>query len=111
MNGKVAATQLWQERFERFDAAELSVREFCEREGVSQASYYYWRKRLAGGSAVVSPQSRSAFQSVRVTSVSSAMVIALPGGVRLEVAADQLEMAQVVVRELALVTQAGGARC
>ena len=26
----------------------LGISEFCHREGVSQASFYYWRKKLAG---------------------------------------------------------------
>jgi hypothetical protein len=40
----------WQERLERWQRLQCSVREFCRREGVSQPSFYHWRKRLASGS-------------------------------------------------------------
>jgi transposase-like protein len=45
---KDAALQAaWRGRCERFDRAGLTVTEFCRREGVSQARFYQWRKRLA----------------------------------------------------------------
>jgi hypothetical protein len=36
----------WRQRFERFSKSGLAVVPFCEREGVSPASFYYWRKKL-----------------------------------------------------------------
>ncbi len=36
----------WRELLERHAASGLSVRRFCGREGVSEPSFYQWRKRL-----------------------------------------------------------------
>ena len=38
--------EFWQMVIELWRASGLSVREFCEREGVSAASLYGWRKRI-----------------------------------------------------------------
>jgi len=38
----------WRRRLANFDASGLTVVEFCRREQVSQASYYYWSKRIPG---------------------------------------------------------------
>lgn len=35
----------------------LSISEFCRREGVSQASFYQWRKKLAGSAATTTATS------------------------------------------------------
>ena len=36
----------WRRRWERFEGSSVTVAEFCRREGVSQAAFYQWRKRL-----------------------------------------------------------------
>jgi hypothetical protein len=36
----------WRRRLTRFDSSGLTVVEFCRREHVSQASFYYWSKRI-----------------------------------------------------------------
>lgn len=36
----------WRERLKRFSSCGLAVTRFCAREGVSVASFYYWRKKL-----------------------------------------------------------------
>ena len=40
------AEAVWRERLRRFDSGNLTVAEFCHREGVSNPSFYQWRKRL-----------------------------------------------------------------
>jgi transposase len=42
-----AATRRWVERLERFAAGNHTVAAFCTAEGVSQANFYLWRRRLA----------------------------------------------------------------
>jgi putative transposase len=37
----------WRAALKRFEESGLGVREFCEREGLGQASFYRWRKRLS----------------------------------------------------------------
>ena len=38
--------QAWREVLRRFDAAGVTVGEFCKREGVGQSSFHRWRSRL-----------------------------------------------------------------
>jgi putative transposase len=38
----------WQAVLKRFDESGLGAREFCEREGLGQASLYRWRRRVSG---------------------------------------------------------------
>ena len=38
--------ELWTKRLANFDRSNLIVAEFCRREQVSQASFYYWAKRI-----------------------------------------------------------------
>jgi len=39
----------WVQRLERYAQSQLTVNEFCEWEGVSPATFYNWRKKLATG--------------------------------------------------------------
>jgi transposase-like protein len=41
--------QFWQRVIAARRESELSVAAFCQKEGISEAAYYYWRKKLAGG--------------------------------------------------------------
>ena len=41
-----AKIEQWSERLERFERSGLAVVEFCRQEGVSQPSFYQWRKKL-----------------------------------------------------------------
>lgn len=36
----------WRVLLSRFDGCDLSVREFCAREGISETSFHRWRSRL-----------------------------------------------------------------
>lgn len=38
--------QFWQMAIEAWQACGLSVRQFCKQEGLSEPSFYSWRKRL-----------------------------------------------------------------
>src|SRR4051812_11344321 len=41
------ATRRWVERLDRFRSGRHTVAAFCTAEGVSQANFYLWRRRLA----------------------------------------------------------------
>lgn len=109
----------WRQRLQRFDTANLSVSRFCRREGVSVASFYHWRKKLAAGadtpSAVQRPSRPCAFKPLSITAATSSTVaVHLPGGARLEVPAGDYQMVRVLVRELIRSGQAfeeGGDAC
>ena len=100
--GKLA---LWRERFARFSRGELPVGAFCARERVSVASFYYWREKV-GQAKHPSPGRPHAnrpgvFQPVTVVPATPVIRIALPGGTRIEVAAENLEIVRTVVEAVA----------
>ena len=122
-SGKAAT---WRRRVGRFERSGLTVVSFCEQEGVSTASFYRWRNRLADQQATAgSSDARRtgrpggagdspAFRPVRVAPIHAAVSIQLPGGVRVEVPAENLDAVRVVLGELlrqdALAGQ-GGSSC
>jgi hypothetical protein len=68
-----ATHRLWHQRLERFAHSGLSIAAFCRREGVSQPSFYAWRRRLGENS----PR----FLPVRVIPPAAAPVeVLLPSG-------------------------------
>ena len=89
-SGKLVA---WRRRVRRFGRSGLTVVRFCAEEGVSTASFYRWRKRLAARQTAV-------FQAVRVTPAGTPMAIYLPGEVRIEVPAENLDAVRAVLGEL-----------
>ena len=92
---------LWRERFSRFSRGELAVGPFCAREGVSVASFYYWREKVGacGRRGEGRPQTdrRSVFQPVTVVPSAPAVRIELPCGTRIEVGSEDLEVVRAVV--------------
>ena len=92
---------VWRRRVRRFGCSGMTVVRFCEQEGVSTASFYRWRNRLAERR----PAERGAeqtplFQPVRVTRTETPISIQLPGGVRVEVPAENLDAVRAVLGEL-----------
>jgi hypothetical protein len=106
---KVAA---WRRRVGRFEHSGLTVASFCEQEGVSTASFYRWRNRLADQQPTAgSSDARQvaglggvgdspAFRPVRVAPTHATVSVQLPGGVRVEVPAENLDAVRVVLGEL-----------
>ena len=92
---------LWRERFSRFSRGELAVGPFCAREHVSVASFYYWREKVGacGRPGQGRPQADrpSVFQPVTVVPTAPAVRIELPGGTRIEVGTEDLEVVRAVV--------------
>ena len=97
-SGKLA---LWRERFSRFSRGELAVGPFCARERVSVASFYYWREKVGEcrrrGEGRPQTDRRSVFRPVTVVPAAPAVRIELPGGTRIEVGAEDLEVVRAVV--------------
>lgn len=65
MSGKQRGetAELWRRRLRRQARGTWTVAEFCRREGVSQPSFYQWRKRLADNSQPVPKKPRRNRQS------------------------------------------------
>jgi len=51
----------WRSVLARAARSELSVAEFCRREGVSTASFYTWRKRLGAAASQMPPAAAPTF--------------------------------------------------
>ena len=63
-----AKEQFWRQTLARQRASGLSIRAFCEREGLSEASYYQWRRELVRRDRFPRParQRQRAFVPVRI---------------------------------------------
>lgn len=109
-----AACAVWEQRCERFARSRLTVREFCRREGVSQPSFYQWRKRLSTGRlptaeapvrdadvrvlSTVNPQAGpTAFVELNLPDV-SVVELELPNGVRVRIPADRETVLAAAIR-------------
>lgn len=97
------AAKRWQERLSRFASSQMTVAQFCQREGVSQPSFYQWKKRLRQPLSDAEPRPTNSavqFLPLRLSEHSSPPVvqpsgqlgqpvarttIELPGGVRIRV--------------------------
>ena len=105
----------WQGRLKRFEQSRQTVAEFCRVEGVSTASFYAWRKRLAQRSsqAVRGPaEAPRGFTPVRL--VGSASITArLPGGTQLEIPIADAQTLRLALDTLtrADAQRVGGAPC
>ena len=80
----VARRRLWQDRIERFHRSGLAVKRFCESEGVSQANFYLWKRKLNEPL----PTAKPAFVGVALQGPGTATKLTLPGGATIEIAAE-----------------------
>jgi transposase-like protein len=95
----------WLDRLRRFNRSKSSASEFCRREGVSQASFYQWWRRLAAASAEApgeNPPTRASFVPVQLISAAQLQVV-FPNGVRLTLPAHDDEL---IIRTIAAIAQA-----
>jgi len=100
-----ATREIWRRRMERYSRSGRSVVRFCAGEGVSVASFYYWRKKLKAGPRRRPVSGPPTFRPVAVVPAASTVSVYLPGGARIEVDGHDLNAVRTVVAE---VTQANG---
>lgn len=88
----------WGKRLDRFDRADVTITQFCRQEGVSQASFYHWRRKLRSQPASlprnqdppvprflpVSLTGKPAAPTPPASTPPSRMTIDLPGGIRIQ---------------------------
>jgi hypothetical protein len=98
---RAAMRQAWEERLARFPAAGLSAAAFCAQEGVSLASFYAWRRRLARADATHAQGAGPRLLSVQVTSPRAVLELLLPCGVIVRLVPDSdLTLMRAVVDAL-----------
>lgn len=109
----VARQEVWRRRLERFAGWSGTAAAFCRREGVTPASFYLWRKRLAQGvglgRGVATPDVRDAMRPsddsrrgrasfVELSLTGTAWVeIELPNGVVVRVPAEREATLRVAI--------------
>jgi len=94
--------RLWQQRMARFRKSQQSICRFCQSEGISKPSFYFWRKRLqqVAPPAVEADSLASRFMPVRLLS-SSVVSIRLPGGTQIDVSAADPQLLHLALHTLA----------
>lgn len=94
--------QLWRERLEQFSQSGQSVQQYCESAGCTQATFYYWKRKVTTASAsdVSLPASgRSTFVPIVVRdNRASRVLVCVKDGTRIAVPADALGALQSVLQ-------------
>ena len=100
-----SAETIWRERLARFAKSNLTVKEFCRRERVSDPSFYQWRKRLqlersraksTGTSGDKNTEVRMPFVPVNISGPTWTEV-EFPNGVRVRVPATNAEALRIAL--------------
>jgi transposase-like protein len=99
MARKKNGTEHWRDELDRQARSGLSVREFCAQAGVSQASFYAWRRRFAesangagetrkGSIPVEAPGNGGPFIPLKLLDAASALELVHPLGYQIRVTGD-----------------------
>lgn len=101
---------LWRDRLRRFGRSNLSVADFCQREQVSVASFYQWRRKLDDTSTSTDRRSptRENFVPVQVAVVAE-LQVAFPNGTRLTLPAHDHELVKRFIEAIASAQTTTGA--
>jgi len=118
--------ELWRRRFQEFERGSESVGAFCRRVGVSAATFYLWRRRVA--ELAVQPKGQKSprrnpsnrrhssvpplsFLPVQVTGLSPGVIeLVLTDGTRVVVPRGDRESLELVLEVIAGTTKPAGAR-
>jgi hypothetical protein len=73
----------WRERIERQAVSGLSVRRFCETEGLSEASFYAWRRTLRARQAEAKQTPEFVPLMLAAPLTSNSLIVELRGGRKL----------------------------
>lgn len=98
--------QFWHMAFEAHRESGLSVAAFCKKEGISEAAYYYWRRKLACGIPKSKEKSSPEFLEVVLpgnNTMALELVLSSGNTLRINPGADNKILSQV----LAALRQAG----
>lgn len=81
--------QEWIARLKRFQEKPTSVPTFCRSEGISTASFYLWRRRLADEPLETPTTQTFVPLTVTHTPTATAVEVAFPNGIILRLPADE----------------------
>jgi hypothetical protein len=100
----------WRQRLGRFARSELTVAEFCRREGVSVPAFYQWRRRLAESSSDNGKggrPARASFLPVQITQ-DAGVHVAFPNGARLTLPSGDRDLIRLTIKLIAAARTASG---
>lgn len=81
-----SASQLWTDRLARFATAGQTIDQFCAAEGVSAASFYAWKRKLAAPPVAATPL--VPIQITPAISNTATLELLMPSGTRLRLPVD-----------------------
>lgn len=91
--------QFWQMAMEAHQESGLSIAAFCKKEGIAEAAYYYWRRKLAGGVSKAKEKSSPEFLEVvlpRSNNAALELVFSSGNTLRINPGADHKILSQVL---------------
>jgi transposase len=96
------ARRVWAERLDRFRRSGQTVAQFCAAEGVSEPSFYVWKRTLTAGAEPPGPPPAPTLVPIRLTPLPAAPIeLALPSGTVVRFPADaRPELIVAVLRGL-----------
>lgn len=113
------AESVWRERLGRFQDSGLTIKAFCEREGVSVSNFHAWKRRLGIGQAKTSSrrsakgrrENQALFVPVSVMPGTLDVRIELPGGAVVHVPFEADERVLACAIEAATRKRGEGSAC
>jgi hypothetical protein len=100
-----AKIQLWQSRFKHFENSKLSIERYCVSVDCCLATFYYWKRKLAGTSqksAVTRAKNKGSRTFVPVlvrTSQSQSVIVLLSDGTKIELQCDAISALHAVLQD------------
>lgn len=111
----LARRELWRRRLREFGRGTATVAEFCRREGVSDAAFYQWRRKLASTSSepntvrAVEQVPALSFLPVEITGGARNVIeVLLPNGARVLIPGGEHEALRIAIGIAAGITAAAG---
>jgi hypothetical protein len=99
----VAKKRDWEDRLRRCSRSGMTIGAFCRFERVSEASFYYWRKRIEGPAKEASFEAdgkAGRFRPVDVVQSAPTVEVQFEHGAKLQVHGNQLDVVRAIVGEL-----------
>jgi len=81
ISSKASRREFWQEVLSRQRSSGLSIRRFCDQEGLATATFYLWKRRLSQGTGRGGTPAPVSFAPVRVQP--AAAPVAPSGGIEI----------------------------
>jgi hypothetical protein len=92
--------EFWRRHLEAWNRGDLTQREYCATQGLSEKSFYRWRSKERTGTTATKPSLTLVPISVGVPAASGAVRLYSPGGWRIELPAGDASWLADLLRQL-----------